>query len=70
MWPLFGCGCYYDTINLAQKRGLYLGCILYLSIFFEVYALIRSVAFIRVLLLFGGGVTPLTWVTVKARIVS
>ena len=28
------------------------------KIHFEVYALIRSVAFIRVLLLFGGGVPP------------
>ena len=41
------------------KRCLYLGCCLYsVQFFFEVYALIRSVAFIRVLLLFGGGVPP------------
>ena len=39
----------------ARKRCLYLGCCLYQTKKnIEVYALIRSVAFIRVLLLFGG----------------
>ena len=48
--PLFGCCLYWDTTNLAQKRCLYLGCYLYLSKKkIEVYALIRSVAFIGVL---------------------
>ena len=42
-----------------SKRSLYLGvAFIYQKKKFEVYALIRSVAFIRVLLLLGGGLPP------------